>query len=94
MSFRKSYVRLFILKSVASIVLLKEIRSVQLVLRFPGVIGLRVSFPFEEVLESFVFPEVAMTSDGFYFVFRFSVDKVRWGSCKVGSVCICFDIRG
>jgi hypothetical protein len=31
MSFRKSYARLFILKSVASIVLFKEVRGVQLV---------------------------------------------------------------
>jgi hypothetical protein len=82
------------LKFVASIVLFKEVGGVQLVFRFPGVIGLRVPFPFEEILESFVFPEVAMTSDGFYFVFRFSVDKVRWGSRKVRAVGVRFDVWG
>jgi hypothetical protein len=94
MSFRKSYARLFILKSVASIVLFKEVRGVQLVFRFPGVVGLRVSFPFEEILEPFVLPEVAMTSDGLHFVFRFSVDKVRWGSCEVRAVGVRLDVWG
>ena len=45
-------------------------------------------------MKSFVLPEVAMVSDGLHFVFRFSVDKVRWGSSKVGAVGICFDIWG
>jgi hypothetical protein len=35
-----------------------------------------------------------MRFDGLHFVFRFSVDKVRWGSRKVGAVGICFNIWG
>jgi hypothetical protein len=35
-----------------------------------------------------------MVSDGLHFVFRFSVDKVRWGSGEVGTVSICFDVWG
>jgi hypothetical protein len=45
-------------------------------------------------LESFVLPEVAMTSDGLHFVFRFAVDKVRWGSRKVGTVGVRLDVWG
>jgi hypothetical protein len=64
----------FILEAVAPIVLFEEFRGVQMVLCFPGVIGLRISFPLKEILELFVLPKVAMASDGLHFVFRFSVD--------------------
>jgi hypothetical protein len=65
-----------------------------LIFRLPGVIGFRVAFPLKEILELFVLPKIAMTSDGLHFVFRFPVDKVRWGSRKVRAMGICFDIRG
>jgi hypothetical protein len=94
MGFRKSCAGPFIFEVMAPIVLFEKVWGVQLVFRFPGVIGLRVAFPFKEILESFVLPEVAMVSDGLHFVLRFSVDKVRWGSRKVRAVGICFDIRG
>jgi hypothetical protein len=45
-------------------------------------------------LESFVLPEIAVTSDGLHFVLRFSVDKVRWGSREVGTVGVSFYERG
>ena len=41
-----------------------------------------------------VLPKVAMTSDGFHFVLRFSVDKVRWGSREVRAVGVSFYERG
>jgi hypothetical protein len=78
----------------ASIILLEEVRGVQLVFWFPGVVGLQVSFPFEKILEPFVLPEVAMTSDGLHFVLRFSIDKVRWGSRKVRTVGVRLDVWG
>jgi hypothetical protein len=78
----------------ASIVLFKEVRGVQLVFRFPGVVGLWVSFPFEEILELFVLPEIAMTSDGLHFVFRFSVYKVRWGPREVRAMGVRLDVWG
>jgi hypothetical protein len=37
---------------------------------------------------------MAVTSDGFYFILHFTVDKVRWGSREVGAVGICFDVWG
>jgi hypothetical protein len=45
-------------------------------------------------LQLFVLPKVAMSPDGLHFVLRFSIDKVRWGSHKVGTVGTCFDIWG
>jgi hypothetical protein len=65
---------LFILDVKVLIVLFEEFRGVHLVFCFPGIVGLRITFSFEEILESFVLPEVAMISDGFYFVLRLSVD--------------------
>ena len=59
---------------------------------FPGIVTLRVSFPPDQELESFVSPEVAMCLDGFYLVFFFSADKVRWWSGEVGAVCRSFAI--
>jgi hypothetical protein len=35
-----------------------------------------------------------MTSDGLHFVFRFSIDKVRWGSCEIGAVGVGLDVWG
>jgi hypothetical protein len=84
----------FILEVVAPVVLFKKFRGVQLVFRFPGVISLQVAFPLEKILKSFVLPKVAMVSDGLHFVLRFSVDKVRWRSGKIGAVGICLDVWG
>jgi hypothetical protein len=92
MSFRKSCAGPFIFKVMAPIVLFEEVWGVQLIFRFPGVIGLWVALPFKEILQPFVLPEVAVTSDGFHFVLHFSIDKVRWRSHKVGAVGICFDV--
>jgi hypothetical protein len=87
-------VALFILDVMAPVVLFEKFRGIHLILCFPSVIGLRVSLPLEEILESFVLPEVAMTSDGFHLVFHFSVDKVRWGSREVRAVGVRFDVWG
>ena len=61
---------------------------------FPGVIGLGVPLPLDQVLESSPFPKVAMVSDGLDFVFFFSIDDVWGRSREVGSVLFCFMIRG
>ena len=47
--------------------------------RFPGVVTGGISFPLDEVyMSSFL----SFVSD--YFVFMFSLDKVRWGTRVVG----------
>jgi hypothetical protein len=94
MNFCKPCASPFILEAMAPIVLFEEFRGVQLIFRLPGVVGLRVSLPFKEILQSFVLPKVAMASDGLHFVFRFSIDKVRWGSCEIRTVGVGFDVWG
>ena len=61
---------------------------------FPGVIGLGVPLPLNQVLESSPFPKMVVISDGLDFVLLFSVDDVWGGSREVGSVLSCFLIRG
>jgi hypothetical protein len=47
--------------------------------RFPCVIALRVSSPFDQVLQGMTAPEVLMILDGFHFILHFPTIKVRWG---------------
>jgi hypothetical protein len=84
----------YVAEVMAPIVVFQKVRCVQLIFQFPCVVSLRISFPFEEILESFVLPEMAVASDGFYFVLRFAIDEVRWGPCEVGAMGICFDVWG
>ena len=94
MDFCESCASPFILEVMASIVLFEKVRGIQLVLCFPGVIGFRVTFPFEEILKSFVLPKVLMTPDSFYFVVHFPIYQVRRGPCEVGTVGRCLDEWG
>ena len=59
---------------------------------FPGIVALRVSFPPDQELKSFVSPKVAVCLDGLHFIFFFSADKVRWWPGEVGTVCGSFAI--
>ena len=69
-----------------------QIRSVDRVSGFPGVIALGVSFPPDQELESFVLPKVAVCPDGLHFVLLFSTNKVRWWSGEVRAMCGSFAI--
>ena len=73
-------------------VLFNQIWGVDGVGRLPGVVALRVSFPPDQELKSFVSPKVAVCLDGFHFVFFFSADKVRWWPGEVGAMCRGFAI--
>ena len=53
---------------------------------FPRIVGLGVSFPLDQVLESSPFPKVAVISDGLDFVFLFSINDVWGRSREVGPV--------
>ena len=61
---------------------------------FPGIVGLGVAFPLDQVLESSPSPEMAMIPDGLDFIFFFSVADVWGRSREVGSVLFRFPIRG
>jgi len=65
----------------------------QLFFGFPSVIAFWVTFPFEEILQSFVSPDTSMGVDVFHFVFCLALDEIRWWSRKVGTVQVCFNKR-
>jgi hypothetical protein len=71
---------------VFSSILLQQIRSVDIIHRFPGVITLGVSLPFDQVLQDVTVPKVLMISDGFDLVLSFSSDKVRWQLGEVQAI--------
>ena len=73
---------------------LYEIWGMYLVGWLPSVIALWVSLPLKEVLELFLLPMTSVASYLLHFVFRFSRHKVRWWSGIVGSMRVCFDVRG
>ena len=60
---------------------------------FPGIVGLGVALPLDQVLESPPFPEVAMIPDGLDLIFFFPVDDVWGRSREVGSVLFRFFVR-
>jgi len=56
----------------------KELRGMDLVSWFPGVVTFRVPFPFDEVLEHSGSSMMLVVDNTFHFIFFFSIDKVRW----------------
>ena len=61
---------------------------------FPGVVGMGVAFPLQEVLQAFIPPEGSVIDDGLHFVFRLISHKVRWWADEIRTVGGSFDIRG
>jgi hypothetical protein len=55
--------------SVFSLVFFQQIRSVDVISRFPCVIALRVSSPFDQVLQGATVPKVSVIAYSFDFVF-------------------------
>ena len=70
----------------------KDVRGMDVPGRFPCIIAFRVTFPFYEILQGLAAPEMPMIVDLLHFIFRFSIDKVRWWSGEVGAVCGSFAI--
>ena len=77
-----------------SVIGFKNIRGMDVPGRFPCVVAFRVTLPFYEILQGLVAPEVPVVTDFVHFIFRLSVDKVRWWSGEVGAVCGGFAIGG
>ena len=61
---------------------------------FPGIVGVGIAFPLQEILQAFVPPEGPMIDDGFHFVLRMISHEVRWRTYEVGTVGRSFDVRG
>src|SRR6266436_8992909 len=75
------------------LIMLYEIRGMDLVSWFPSVITLGISLPFDQVLESFRASEVSVCDNPFDFVFLFSVNEVRRWPGEVWTVRSRFVIR-
>ena len=69
-----------------------ELRSVNLVSWFPGIVRLWIPFPLDKILESSSPTGVSMIDHLLHLVFFFSFDKVRGWPRIVGSVCVRFTI--
>ena len=75
-----------------SVIGFKNIRGMDVPSRFPCIVAFWVALPFYEILQGLVTPKIPVVTDLLHFVFRFSVNKVRWWSGKVGAVCGSFAI--
>ena len=61
---------------------------------FPGIVGVGVALPLQEILQAFVSPEGPVIDDGFHFILRLISHEVRWRTYEVGTVGRSFDVRG
>jgi hypothetical protein len=71
----------------------EDLWHMQLFCQLPGVVALQISFPFEEILKSFVLPNLSMGADIFDFVFSLAFDEIRWRSREVRTVRVHLDKR-
>ena len=83
-----------ILERILPMILSHESWSVYLSCWLPRVISIWVAFPMDEILEDTFSSVESVINDIFYFVFRFSSDKVRWWPRVVGAMGLVFMIRG
>jgi hypothetical protein len=60
------------------VVVLQQIRCMDIIYRLPCVITLRVFLPLDKILQGMTVPKAPVILDDFDFVFFFSCDKIRW----------------
>ncbi len=75
------------------LVMLDEIRGMDLISGFPCIVAFGIPLPFDQVLKSFCSSELSVCDDSFDFVFLFSVNEVRGWSGKVWTVRSRFMVR-
>jgi hypothetical protein len=63
-----------------------ELRRMDLIGIFPGVVAFGVACPFDQALQGFGPPPGPMGTDLFYFVFFFSINQIRWRSGEIWAV--------
>ena len=61
---------------------------------FPGIVGVGVTLPLQEILQAFASPEGPVIDDSFHFVFHLISHEVRWRSDEVGAMDRGFNVRG
>jgi len=67
--------------------MLDKFRGMDLISRLPCVVAFRVALPFDEILKFSRASELLVCDYLFDFIFIFSVDKVRWWSGEVWTMC-------
>ena len=77
-----------------AMVILDQVGCVHISGVLPGIVGVGIAFPLQEILQAFVPPEGPMIDDGFYFVLHLISHEVRWRTHEVGTVGRSFDVRG
>ncbi len=75
------------------LIMLDKFRGMDLIHGFPGIVTVRVSLPFDEVLKPFRASELSVCDDSFDFVFFFSINEVRGWSGEVWTMCSRFMVQ-
>ena len=83
-----------VLERIPPVILSHKSWSVYLSCWLPRVISIQVALPVNEILEGTCSSVESVINNTFYFVFRFSSDKVRRWSRVVGAMGLIFVIRG
>ena len=78
--------RPYMLQRVTLMIFLEQLRGLDVLDGFPGVVAFGVPFPLNQVLEPSPSAMTAMVSNRLDFVMFSIIDKVRWGSREVLSV--------
>jgi len=74
------------LERVAFVIKFDEVGRMDLIGIFPGIVAFGVSLPFDEVLELSGPSITSVAFDQLHFVFRFSINQIRWRSGEIGAV--------
>ena len=78
--------RPYMLQRVTLMIFLEQLRGLDVLDGFPGVVAFGVPFPLDQILEPPSPTVTAMVSNRLDFVLFSIIDKVRWGSREVFSV--------
>jgi hypothetical protein len=71
---------------ICSVIEFDEGWSMDLISVFPSVVAFGIAFPLDQILQGLALPPGPMGTYLFHFVFRFSINQVRWRSGEVGAV--------
>jgi len=76
----------YLLERVPFVIEFDEVRHMNLIGVFPSIVAFGISFPFDEILECSGPPMTSVAFDQLHFIFRFSINQIRWRSGEIGAV--------
>ena len=77
-----------------TVVVLDQVGGMDISGILPGVVGVGIAFPLQEILQAPAPPKGPVIDDGLHFVLRLISHEVRWWAHEVGTVGRSFDVRG